>query len=199
MQLSKNKLGFTSIEAMIFFIVISLVLTIFFIRGTNSETHQLRYKTLLKNMKIVANAAEEQKRYLGYYPSKISALVEKAQYLSNNGNTGRVTNENLLKTQWNGPYIKNIKIKDEKTILNDIIKEKTGEIILRNRDLYYKVGNFSESEKGAAEKLYKDCSYVRSDAQIIKNTLVMPSYVSLCGYETNADHITSISYYIGKK
>ena len=195
----KTQRGITSIEAIIAFTALSLIITAIFIQGTSAETQQIRYKALLKNMKIVAHAAEEQKRNLGYYPRTAKALIEKSAYLQPEGNSGGIANENLLKMPWNGPYVKNIKLQHDKINLRDIVDEKTGEIVTHGRDVYYEVGDFEEADQPFVEKLYRDCTYKTDEVALVKNTLVMPNYITVCGYAANTRHITRLSYYIGQK
>ena len=191
--------GITSIEAIIAFTALSLIITAIFIQGTSTETEHLRYKALLKNMKIVAHAAEEQKRNLGYYPRTVKALMKKSAYLQPEGNSGGVENEKLLKMPWNGPYVQNLKLRHDKVTLEDLVPDKTGEIVTHGREVYYQVGDFGDNEQPFVERLYRDCTYITDETALVKSTLVMPNYISVCGYEANTRNITRLSYYIGQK
>ena len=84
-------------------------------------------------------------------------------------------------------------------MLDDIMPGKRGKLVLTGNKVSYEISPFAEKEHAKATKLYSKCSASDVNANVVLNTLISPTYNSLCGYTTNANHITKINYFIGEK
>ena len=191
--------GMTAMEIIIVLVVITIITAIFLLKGGNMGTDNLRAAVLLKNMEFVAHSSEEQKRHLGFYPTHVKALKSKEEYLKPDNNSGGITDEELLHSEWEGPYIMGLYVKDDKFMLDNIMPGKKGAFITDENHVYYELEPFSLKENAKMTKLYKKCSMIDTTATITLNTVVNPNDNEMCGYEANRQHITKFRYYVGPK
>ena len=195
----KNQKGMSAIEVITVLIVMTIVLAVYLLKGSDVDTDNLRSNALLKNMQFVSHAVEEQKRHLGHYPLHVKALMDKAEFLKVNQNSGQITDEALFHSEWGGPYIRGLAIRDDQFMLDDVMAGKRGKLAKAGDTIYYEITPFAQKEHDKATKLYKKCSSLPVTTTIVLNTLVAPTYNSLCGYSANATNITELRYYIGEK
>ena len=196
---AQNQKGMTAIEIITVLIVMTIVLAVFLLKGSDVDTDNLRSNALLKNMQFVSHAVEEQKRHLGHYPTHVKSLMDKTEFLKPNQNSGGITDETLFHSEWGGPYVRGLSIRDDDFMLDDIMAGKRGKLGIRNKTVYYEISPFTTKELPKATRLYNKCTSLSLTNTVVLNTLVTPTYNSLCGYTADNDGINNITYYIGEK
>ena len=218
MKSSSNR-GMSAIEIIVVLTVLSVVFAVYFFRAGNPGNDSVRVSALLAHMKLMANAAEEQKRHLGYYPLNIDALMSKDEYLHPNGNSARTTNALELRNDWSGPYLKGVSIAGDDRVhighryvdLSAIMKANTRgyiEYLHLNRmkpGIYYSIYGANVAAEAnidqLAEKVLELCNkeagtiYAKT-AHVVD--VAQNSHLKPCGYRSWNGKILKIYYYIAE-
>ena len=84
-QKKKNSYGFSAIGMIIIIIVIGIVSSVIYLRGFSADKDSLAVAAIYNHMKQVVNAAENQKRQLGAYPTSLKAMLTKDKFLTSTG------------------------------------------------------------------------------------------------------------------
>ena len=213
-QKKKNNQGFSAIGMVVFFIVLGIVATAVYIRGFSADKDSLASSAIYNHMKQVVNAAENQKRQLGAYPTSLKAMIDKDKFLTSKGNSKHIVDENSLRTAWNGPYIKGFKVLQDKTYLpddyyyfrlDDISHKYTGRLHRSLEDptkLVYTIATDEVASKDhitkVARKVLEKCN---GDKDIIlaystRYYTVYGNNYKPCGYIHYTGKITEFNYFI---
>ena len=101
----------TALEITMIIVVVTIIFAVIWVKGSAVNLSSVRAKTVVTHMRLVADMVETQKRQLGGYPLNIDAMLERAAYLTFQGNHARAEREEQLRNAWNGPYLKGVLIR----------------------------------------------------------------------------------------
>ena len=116
---NKADRGFTALGMIIFFIVVGIVGTVVYLRGFSADRDSLAASALYNHMRQIVNAAENQKRLLGAYPTSLKAMIDQDKFLTDSGNSKRYVAPAALRRDWAGPYLTGFNIRQNETYLPD--------------------------------------------------------------------------------